>query len=352
MAIESIPTDTPLRMPPPDYCPTGSDRWFSLPEGPDAGRRMFYFDHVVAEQEPERTVLFVHGNPECSYTYRKIVSALIESGQSMRIVAMDHLGFGLSDQASFEMVDMHHSANLLQLVRCLDLRNVTLVIHDWGGPIGVGALIEDPPRVRNLLLMNTTIFPMPDDGLTYQNFPIAWLPWCRTPNVVPDALWGGVAAYVVSHAQPQSTARFLIQAGKWLTRHGTRRIRPDEPEYVWSQMLRSKTNTRSSKRMVRQTRVWGHGYTYTDPTAGRQDNHAYYQKMAARIGPAWGPDGQNIGACGYFGRWDACGKQSVVDQWQDALPQLAGNVHLFDDMGHFIEEHKGPQMAQSIVKMN
>ena len=157
----SVLTNTPLENPPVDYCPAGSQCWFKIPEGRDAGKTMFYYDHIVGNGEPEATVVFVHGNPECSYTYRFIRDALINSGRPLRLIAMDHIGFGLSDQASFEMVDMHHSANLLQWVRHLDLQEVSLVVHDWGGPIGVGTFAEDPGRIRNLLVMNTTIFPMP-----------------------------------------------------------------------------------------------------------------------------------------------------------------------------------------------
>jgi len=85
------------------------------------------------------------------------------------------------------MVDMHHAANLAQLARHLDLRDVTLVVHDWGGPIGIGAFIAEPDHVRNLLVMNTTVFPMPSDGFTYENFPRWWMPWCKTPALTPDA---------------------------------------------------------------------------------------------------------------------------------------------------------------------
>lgn len=346
----SVPTNTPLDRPPADYCPSDSERWFDIPEGLDAGKTMFYFDHVVGNGDPEATVVFVHGNPECSYTYRFMRDALIDSGRPLRLIAMDHIGFGLSDQASFEMVDVHHSANLLQLVRHLDLKKVCLVVHDWGGPIGIGTFAQDPGRVRNLLVMNTTIFPMPADGLTYSNYPFSWLPWCRTPYLIPDQLWGGVAAFVVSHASPQNGVRFILSTGKYLALHATRSIPAGSPEYVWSETLRTKANAKSSKRNVRQTPYWGHGYSYADPTHGRQDNHAFYEHMQDTIPAAWGKDGRSIPACGFFGQWDACGKDSVIRQWQDALPQM--KIHKFPELGHFIEEYKGAEMADSLLEMN
>lgn len=347
-----ISSNSPLRIPPADYCHPGSERWFTLTEGVDEGKTLFYYDHLThPDRTPVGTVLFVHGNPESSYTYRHIRDGLVTSGQPLRLIALDHIGFGLSDQADFEMVDMHHAVNLLQLVRFLDLRNLCLVIHDWGGPIGAGALIQEPERVSSLLLMNTTVFPMPTDGFTYRNFPFSWLPWYQTPNLIPDALWGGVAAAVVSHAQPQSGPRFVANAGKWLTRHALNKIADDRPEYVWSQMLRSRANARSSKRNVRQTPYWGHGYNYLDRRHGLQDNHAFYARMQADIPRLWGPSGQNIPVTGFFGQWDACGKDSVIAQWQEALPQIRPHTRVFPRIGHFIEEYKGSEMAQEILRM-
>lgn len=337
-----------MRFPPHDYFPEGSAHWFVIPDGKDAGKTMFFSDHQVGEGDPQATILFVHGNPESSYTYRHIRDALIDSKKSMRIVMMDHIGFGLSDQATFEMVDMHHSANLLQLVQHLDLRDVSLVVHDWGGPIGIGALSQEPERVKNLLVMNTTIFPMPSEGFTYANYPISWMPWAMTPKIVPDFLWGGVAGYVVSHAAPQGTVKFLANVAKFLGLFGARLIKKHTAEYVWSEQLRSTMNAKSSKRNVRQTPFWGHGYSYTDATHGVQDNRDYYKAMQAVVPEAWA----NIEVSGHFGQWDPCGKDEVIEQWLAALPKMADNLFKYPEVGHFVEEYKGPEMAASILKMN
>lgn len=313
---------------------------------------MFYFDHRFGTSDHEATVVFVHGNPESSYTYRSVRDALIARGCSMRLIAMDHIGFGLSDQADFEMVDMHHAANLLQLIQHLDLRDVTLVVHDWGGPIGIGAFASEPWRVRNLLVANSTIFPMPADRPTYANFPTALLPWSKTPHVIPDLLWGGLAAYVVSHAEPQSRITFYWNVVRSVVKHARRSFASGSPEAVWSDQFRSKANVRSSKRNVMQTPVWGHGYRYVDPRHGPQDNRAFYRRMQEVIPSEWGVEGRNIEVAGYFGSWDACGKSSVIEQWCAALPRMRENLHVFPQHGHFIEEHQGPAMARSILEMN
>lgn len=101
---------------------------------------MFYSDIQIspdegeeeAEGEPDYTLLFVHGNPENSYTYRHIREHLAKPNKSLRLISPDHIGFGLSDQCDFEMAEMHHAENLAQLVRHLDLQRVFLVVHDWG----------------------------------------------------------------------------------------------------------------------------------------------------------------------------------------------------------------------------
>lgn len=347
-----IQSNTPLKVLPSDYCPPGSERWFTLTEGHDAGKTLFYYDHATGTGEPEATVLMVHGNPECSYTYRHIRDSLTASGRSVRIIALDHIGFGISDQADFEMVDMHHARNLLQLVRHLDLQNLTLVVHDWGGPIGIGALIQEAWRVDSLLVMNTTVFPMPSEGITYTNYPMRWLPWSSTPHFVPNALWGGVAAKVVSHGEPQNSMLFFAHTLGYLIKHGLRIIPAGSTEYVWAEQLRSRANARSSKRNVLQTPVWGHGYLYEDRKHGMQDNRDFYRFIQSEVPRQWGAQGRNIPVSGFFGQWDACGKNEVIAQWHEALPAMKTATAIFPECGHFIEELKGPEMASAILHMN
>jgi pimeloyl-ACP methyl ester carboxylesterase len=347
------PGDTPLRQVPADYEAGGSGRWFVLRDGPDAGKRMFVLEKLLSDGDTNGpTVLFVHGNPECSYTYRKVIAALGQRSlpTGTRVIAMDHIGFGRSDQATYEMVDMHHARNLEQLVEALDLRDVTLVIHDWGGPIGIGALLQSPERVANLVVLNSTVFPMPPDGRTYTNFPIpVLLPWARSAKTVPDRLWGYLAAFVAT-----ATAASPVQMLGAFVRFIRLLMRKREPAWevaaVFRDQFAPKANARSSKRMVRQTPVWGHGYRYIDPQLGPQDNHAFYADIQERLGPTWGPGGQAIGAAMLCGAWDPLAKASVLDQWRAALPQLE-DVQVFDDESHFIEEHRPDEIADAIARL-
>ncbi len=348
------PGDTPLTRVPDDYAAGGGSRWFVLPDGPDAGRKLFFLDRRLGEGNGP-VVLLVHGNPECSYTYRKVIAALerrtLPTGT--RVIAMDHIGFGRSDQASFEMVEMHHARNLAQLVDVLDLRDITLVVHDWGGPIGIGALLPRPERVANLVVLNTSVFPMPSEGLTYANFPKP-IAWSRTASLVPDRLWGTHAAWAVTYPARTGTATLAARYARAVITSAAGYLPDGEREAfsVFRDQFASKANARSSKRMVRQSAVYGHGYTYEDPRLGTQDNHAFYREIQQEIGPAWGPTGRAIGVAGVFGTWDALGKASVVDQWRVALPQIEGDLQLFDDEVHFIEEHRPEEIADAIARLN
>lgn len=101
-------------------------------------------------------VVMVHGTPTWSFLYRHFVKAL--SGR-YRCVVPDHLGFGLSDKPKgFAYTPAAHAENLAALLEHLDLDDYTLVVHDYGGPIGLGATLERPERVRALIVMDTWLW--------------------------------------------------------------------------------------------------------------------------------------------------------------------------------------------------
>jgi haloalkane dehalogenase len=113
------------------------------------GLRMHYVDEGGGE-----AILLLHGEPTWSYLWRKIVPQL-----PGRKVAPDLLGFGRSDKP--EDVGWYsydrHVASVVALVEALDLRGLTLVVHDWGGPIGLRFAVEHEDRVDRLVILNTGI---------------------------------------------------------------------------------------------------------------------------------------------------------------------------------------------------
>lgn len=347
---------TTVLTPPADYAMGGTKRWLELGRGPEKGLKLYFSDQRVGQTDTESpAILFVHGNPESSYTYRNVIADLHRTPPAggARIVVPDHIGFGLSDQARHEMVDMHHAANLIQLVEALDLRNICLVIHDWGGPIGVGALLLNAPeRVTRMVVLNTTVFPMPDDHPTYTTYPIRFLfPWTRSGTIVPDALWGTHAAFAVG-SKPAGAGGMLRQYLGFMARNRSRTLPPDaDPALAtFRDQFASRLNTRSSKRLVKGTGVWGHGYRYIDPTrpSEPQDNQAFYRAIQDRLPRQWGVGGQEIPTAAVIGAWDPAGKPSVRRQWTNALPQLAAHMQVFDDAGHFIAESHSGQVAAAV----
>ncbi len=346
-----IQSNSPVSKLPGDYYPENSATWFTIPDGNDTGKKMFYYDHVFGDSEPMATILFVHGNPETSYTYRKVISEMVKSKTSAyRIVAMDHIGFGLSDQASYEMVDMHHAHNLRRLIQHLNLTDVTLVIHDWGGPIGIGAMIREPDRLKNMVILNSTVFPIPLQGLTYENFPYKWLAWSNFPKIVHPGFWGIHAAFSIN-VQPKNPAKIVGEFIVFFLRILTHQLPEKDRDalILYKDQFKSRKNAKSSMRMVRQTPVWGHGYVYDEPGLGKQDNREFYRYIQENITRLWGPSGKHIGVKAVIGKWDPLAKSSVIEQWEDALPQLKGNVQLFRKTSHFIEEHRAPEIAEAII---
>lgn len=348
-----IKSNSPIKKIPRDYCPEEDAYWFRIKEGFDKGKIMFYRDSKIIGNNPNKCIVFIHGNPECSYTYRNIIKQIIKrSTSACRIISMDHIGFGLSDQATHEMVCMDHAKNLLQFIRKLNLQKVTLVVHDWGGPIGIGAFLQEPERVSNLVLLNTTVFPIPKRGMTFKNYPINWLGWCYTPYIIPDKFWGDFAAYAI-FTDPNKPIPLLsnmvkkialMEIGKYQKSHG-------EAERIFKEQFQSKWNVKSSKRLVSQTKYWGYGNTYRDKILGKRSTKQFYDIIQKRIGDSWGPNGSKIGIKAILGRWDPLGQNEVIKQWIRNLPQLKENINIFEDIGHFIEERRYKKIAVEILQL-
>lgn len=119
------------------------------------GLRMHYLDE--GREDAPRTWLCLHGNPAWSYLYRKMIPVFLAAGD--RVVAPDLIGFGKSDKP--KKVDWHsftrHRQVLLDFVERLDLRNVVLVVQDWGGLLGLTLPMAAPDRYRGVLVMNTML---------------------------------------------------------------------------------------------------------------------------------------------------------------------------------------------------
>jgi haloalkane dehalogenase len=103
-------------------------------------------------------VLFLHGEPTWSYLWRRVIPPVRDAG--FRCIAPDHAGFGRSDKPTdigWYSYD-RHTELAAQLLEHLDLREATVVVHDWGGPIGLRLAIERPDRIARMVILDSGLF--------------------------------------------------------------------------------------------------------------------------------------------------------------------------------------------------
>jgi haloalkane dehalogenase len=133
------------------------------------GMRLHYVDE--GEGNP---VWFMHGEPTWSYLWRKVMPPVRDAG--FRCIAPDMPGFGRSDKPTDQDWYSYdaHTAAMGALLEQLDLRDVTFVVHDWGGPVGLRLAVEHPDRVARLVILDTGLFTgrqkMSDAWIAFRDF--------------------------------------------------------------------------------------------------------------------------------------------------------------------------------------
>lgn len=120
------------------------------------GHKLHYLDEGEGE-----TVLFVHGTPSWSFDFRNVIKKL---KPDFRCVAIDHMGFGLSDKPEhYNYSTQNHSETLEKFVLDKKLDHLTLVVHDFGGPIGLHFAIRYPEKVKKLVILNSWLWSSRED---------------------------------------------------------------------------------------------------------------------------------------------------------------------------------------------
>jgi haloalkane dehalogenase len=218
------------------------------------GQRMHYVDEGAGAP-----VICVHGNPTWSFYWRNLVLALRDR---YRVIAVDHIGCGLSDKpAKYPYRLSRHYQNLEQLISQLDLQNATLVVHDWGGPIGLAALLNTMQRFRRVVLLNTGAYP-PDE------VPLV-LRVARSP-IVGQLLVQGKNQFIKSAFRtatkkpelwtPQLRAGYLAPYGSWSDRlaiYAFVRDIPVSPRHpTWNVLQHVESNLKRLK-SLEVMMVWG-----------------------------------------------------------------------------------------------
>ncbi|MAG44853.1 alpha/beta hydrolase [bacterium] len=122
--------------------------------------------HYVDEGKGD-PIIFMHGNPSWSFEFRYLIK---EFSKTHRCIAPDLIGFGLSDKpADWLYLPKEHFKNIDQFLESLNLKNITLVVGDWGGPIGLSYAINHPGKIKNIIITNTWLWPVKYDWY-YQAF--------------------------------------------------------------------------------------------------------------------------------------------------------------------------------------
>jgi haloalkane dehalogenase len=181
----------------PHYVDVGGLRMHHVDEGPR--------DAPVA--------LLLHGMPTWSYLYRHVIPVMVAGGY--RCIAPDHIGFGRSDKVTdASWYDIaRHTANLTTLIETLDLRDITVFVQDWGGPIGLAQVVAMPERFSRLVIMNTWLH---HDGFEYTAAIRSWIaqnePGGLLRENVPERFgWGTLMLVGTRRAQPQDVLFPFLQ---------------------------------------------------------------------------------------------------------------------------------------------
>jgi len=276
------------------------------------GVRMHYVDEGPPNGQP---VLLLHGEPSWSYLYRKMIPILAAAG--LRAIAPDLIGFGRSDKLTNRLdytyqrhVDWTHA-----FISALDLQDVTLVCQDWGGFIGLRVAAEDQARFARIVAANT--FLPTGDHPPGEGF----FRWQRYTQEVPVFDAGAIAQQlmtvtdlppdvVAAYAAPFPEERFAAGARQFPLLVPTT---PDDPA--------SEANRASWAALRRFEKPFLTAFSDLDPA----------------FGGAAAPGAYTGGA--------------RIDQYfQEHVPGARGQPHTtIVGAGHFLQEDRGPQLAQVIV---
>lgn len=186
----------------------------------EGGHRMHYVDEGHGP-----VLLMVHGNPTWSFYYRHLISDL---RADYRCVAIDHLGCGFSDKpqdGGYRIAD--HAANLLRLIEELNLEDITLVAHDWGGAIGFLTAVGAPERFTRFIVFNSSVFLLPlPKLLTTMRLPLYGSFVVRGLNAM---VWAGLLTANRQRLCGPVRAGYLAPYNSWANRVAVKRFVDEIP---------------------------------------------------------------------------------------------------------------------------
>jgi pimeloyl-ACP methyl ester carboxylesterase len=266
------------------------------------GLRLHYLDE--GEGDP---VVMVHGNPTWSIYYRNLVNAL---RGSYRTVVPDHMGCGLSDKPD----DAHYDSPLAQRVDDLEAllshlkinEKITLILHDWGGMIGMGYAAPHPESIHRLVLLNTSAFHKPVGK------PFPWLLWlCRNT---------GIGAFLIYklNAFSRTAARICCKRNPMPREIREAYISPYEE------------NSIATLRFVQDIPLKSGDRSF-DTVTEIQEKLSLFRKVPVLV--CWGEK-------------DFVFDKHFLKEWIRIFPQA--EVHRFPDCGHYVLEDATEEIADLV----
>jgi len=265
--------------------------------------RLHYLDEGNGE-----AVVAVHGNPTWSFYYRDLVRDL---RSDYRVIVPDHIGCGLSDKPSddvYEYTLERRIGDFSRLIDDLGLDDINLVVHDWGGMIGLGWAVRNPERIKRLVILNTAAFHLPKS----KSFP--WQLWLVRDTPLGPLMVRGFNAFARGATRAACTRKNLSKEVRdaycapydsWADRIATLRFVQDIPLGPGDP-----------------------GYDIVSDTAARLE---VFRERPVLV--CWGDK-------------DFVFDHHFLVEWQRILP--GADVHRFADCGHYILEDASEEIIPLI----
>ena len=208
------------------------------------GSKMHYIDKGAGDP-----ILFLHGNPSSSYLWRNIIPYVEDLG---RVIAPDLIGMGKSDKPDIPYRFLDHYRYLTGFIEALDLKNITLVVHDWGSALGLHYANEHRKNIKALVMMEAMVRPLKWSGIE-QPFRTAFK-MMRAPVI--GWLMVSVANMFVKQIVPQAMNRTLSSAEKahWEAPYPT--IASRKPVHIWPKEIPFDGSPRDTHRVIQSYSDW------------------------------------------------------------------------------------------------
>lgn len=267
-------------------------------------KKIMVGNHTISclDEGEGETLVMVHGNPSWSYLYRNLVSDL---RGSYRCIVPDHLGCGLSDKPQDYPYRLeNHIDNLEIVLEKLGIEKCVLIIHDWGGAIGMGWAGRHPDKIKGIVVLNTSAFPSPRIP-----FRIAV---CRYPVLGPLLMRGlngfvraSVSMAVSAKMDKRVAAGFVAPYNNW------------------------------------HNRVAVNGFVLDIPMNEEHPSWQTLKKVEAGLVRLTSKP-----MLIFWGAKDFCFNREFYQQWQQRFPEAAS--HYFENGNHYVLEDCLPEAKQII----